>query len=131
MEKLGSIRPDSGARLNIIYGIGAALAHWDGLLIYVDIPKNKIQFRARAGSIKNLGAAAAYAPEMVYKRFYFVDWPVLNRHKKALLPEMDVIVDAQRETTVTWAMAEDVRRGQLLCRIQGRISDKDGLSRQF
>lgn len=110
-SKLAAIRPDENARLNIIYGSGAALSGWDGLLVYVDIPKNEIQFRARAASIANLGAAAPFAPKKMYKRFYFVDWVVLNRHKKALLPEMDIIVDGQRDAEITWAEAADVRRG--------------------
>lgn len=110
-ERLDAIRPDSAAPLNILYGTGAALAGWDGLLVYLDIPKNEIQFRARAASIMNLGAAAAFAPKKMYKRFYFVDWVVLNRHKKALLPEIDIVVDAQREKDITWAEGSVIRNG--------------------
>lgn len=110
-DRLSAIRPDGNAPLNIIYGTGAALAGWDGLLVYLDIPKNEIQFRARAASITNLGAAAPDAPKKMYKRFYFVDWVVLNRHKKALLPKMDVVVDAQRETEITWAEGSEIRKG--------------------
>ena len=95
-EKLDRIRPDDAAQMNILIGIGASLAGWDGLLLYIDIPKNEIQFRSRAGSITNLGAAAADAPKKMYKRFYFVDWVVLNRHKKALLPEIDVMINGQK-----------------------------------
>lgn len=109
-EKLSSIRPDENADLNIIYGTGASLAGWEGLKVYVDIPKNEIQFRARAAGIKNLGADRADAPKKMYKRFYFVDWPVLNRHKKVLLPDMDIIGDAQREREITWAEAGDIRK---------------------
>ncbi len=109
--KLAAIRPDDSAQLNIIYGTGAALAGWEGELLYLDIPKNEIQFRSRAGSIRNLGAACPDAPKKMYKRFYFIDWVVLNRHKKALLPEIDIFVDAQRETEITWAEGNVIRAG--------------------
>lgn len=110
-DKLASIKADASAPLNIIYGIGASLAGWEGTLIYLDIPKNEIQFRSRAGSVRNLGAAAPDAPKKMYKRFYFIDWVVLNRHKKALMPEIDIFVDAQRETEITWAEGDVVRAG--------------------
>ena len=111
MEALRSISPDPSAGLNIIVGTGASLSGWKGTLLYLDIPKNEIQFRSRAGSIVNLGASEPMPPKKMYKRFYFVDWIVLNKHKKSLLPSVDVFVDAQRETEVTWAEGEDVRRG--------------------
>lgn len=110
-DKLAAIVPDPAAQINILVGVGAALAGWDAEVVYIDIPKNEIQFRARAGSIANLGAAAADAPKKMYKRFYFVDWVVLNRHKKALLPRIGVIVDGQREGEITWAEGEELRRG--------------------
>ena len=95
-DRLRLLRPDSSADLNVVYGCGAALTGWEDLLVYVDLPKNEIQFRARAGSIRNLGAAAPGDPKAMYKRFYFVDWVALNQHKADLLPRVDIAVDAQR-----------------------------------
>ena len=111
LDSLKSIRPDDTARMNILIGPGAALAGWDATVIYIDIPKNEIQFRARSGSVTNLGANAPMPPKIMYKRFYFVDWVVLNRHKKQLLPSIDIIVDGQREDNITWSSGDDLRSG--------------------
>ena len=111
LEILNSIKPTDDGTIDILYGCGAALAGWDGLLIYLDIPKNEIQFRARAGSICNLGKREPEAPKKMYKRFYFFDWVVLNRHKKAVFGEIGIMVDAQREETITWAEGDIVRNG--------------------
>jgi mannose-6-phosphate isomerase class I len=93
-----SLMPKTGdgqSEMTIYYGTGAALVAEDAYLVYVDVPKNEIQYRARAGSIHNLGATEATDPGTMYKRFYFVDWVVLNTHKAALLPKMDLYVDEQ------------------------------------
>jgi mannose-6-phosphate isomerase class I len=102
---------DPGADLNILYGCGAALAGWPGALVYVDVPKNEIQFRQRAGSVACLGAAGPLDPKLAYKRSYFVDWPAANRHKASLYTHIDWIVDGQRPDEVTFARGDDLRQG--------------------
>ncbi len=109
MRKLQALQPDPQADLNILYGSGAALAGWQAPYVYVDVPKNEIQFRSRAGSITNLGAQQADAPQTMYKRFYFVDWVVLNAHKAALLPHIDWLVDEQRPDEPAIIAGTDLR----------------------
>jgi mannose-6-phosphate isomerase class I len=102
MERLRSVRPEEYYDINILIGPGAALAAWEGLIIYIDIPKNEIQFRSRAGTISNLGTAAVSDPKVIYKRFYFIDWIVLNKHKQKTLPSVDIFVDGQRAEMPVW-----------------------------
>lgn len=111
LEKLARLRPDPAAPLTILYGPGAALAGWEGLLVYVDTPKNEIQFRSRAWCLTNLGTGAPVDPKLMYKRFYFVDWVVLNQHKATLLPHIDIIVDEQRPDEPVIMSGADLRDG--------------------
>ncbi len=110
MTRFTNLSYDTKADVNIIIGPGASLAGWMGLLIYVDLPKNEIQYRARAGSITNLGADTAGDPGEMYRRFYFVDWIVLNRHKQRILPSADIIIDAQRPENPAWMYGDLFRR---------------------
>ena len=94
-EKLKLLKPDEAADICIVYGTGAALSNWNGLLVYADVPKNEIQYRMRAGCVTNLGTQALSTSAQTYKRFYFADWPVLNKHKEQLFKVIDCIVDEQ------------------------------------
>ncbi len=102
MPEMKALRPDPDYRVNIIIGIGAALAGWQGLLVYADLPKNEQQYRARTGAVTNLGMARPLRPGIMYKLSYFIDWPVLNRHKQEILLLTDIIVDAQRPGEPVW-----------------------------
>ncbi len=95
-NKLSAFRINADAEINIIYGFGSSLIAKEGFLMYADVPKNEIQFRSRAGSITNLSVSNCYSSKEMYKRFYYIDWIVLNKHKKSLLPYIDIIADTQR-----------------------------------
>lgn len=110
-DLLEKLSPDPDCTMNIIYGPGAQLAGWKGLLVYVDLPKNELQFRARAQSAKNLGSSQFFDMKTMYKRYYFIDWIVLNKHKKNLVNTIDVIVDGQHEETCVWMGGPSLRKG--------------------
>ncbi len=111
VEKVNNLKQDASADLNIVYGSGAQLSGWSGILIYIDLPKNELQFRARAKSFTNLGASQTFDMKKMYKRFYFIDWVVLNQHKKSILNTIDIIADGQWGDHFTWMDADEFRIG--------------------
>jgi len=110
-SSLMAITREQHAGLTIIVGTGASLAGRDGLLVYVDVPKNEIQFRSRTGIFANFGSRMPLPPKPMYKRMYFVDWPVLNRLRARILPAIDLMVDAQRPDEPAFMTGKDFREG--------------------
>jgi hypothetical protein len=106
-----SLAFDPAADINIVIGTGAALTHPEAAIIYLDIPKNELQYRMRAGSVANFGAVSATAADEMYKRAYFVDWVVLNDYKRSLLERITIMADTQRPDTPTWIFNTDLLKG--------------------
>lgn len=94
-------RAENAGRLTIIAGSGASLVElWDELW-YIDLPKDLIQDKFRAGAAGNVGVHAADC-EAFYKRCYFVEWPAFSRLKRSLLPRLDIFIDGQDEDDPSW-----------------------------
>jgi mannose-6-phosphate isomerase class I len=108
LRRMGDVPPTG---ITIVYGPGSSLAAPGGFLVYVDVPKNEAQFRSRTGCIANFAARAPLPAKQMYKRMYFVDWPVLNRHRAALLGLIDLMVDAQRPDEPALLQGSDFREG--------------------
>jgi len=113
MNELLSLQPGSDVDCTIAYGTGAAMLSWESPVVYLDLPKNEIQYRMRAGSITNLGSSTVTRSSSMYKRFYFVDWVVLNDYKKNLLPNSTVIADGQWKGSLNWMLTSSLQEGLL------------------
>ena len=88
-------RSEAAGSLAIVSGCCAGLLElWDELW-YLDIPKDILQEQARTRPVLNLGEPKQLAFGDFYKRSYFADWPMLNRLKRRLLPDIDLLIDAQ------------------------------------
>ena len=97
--------------INIIAGPGAGLCAWDAPIAYFDLPKNELQYRMRAHSASNLGRVDSTLFAQMYKRSYFVDWVVLNEHRRKISDDIVVVVDGQRDDDPNWAFFSDVLAG--------------------
>lgn len=97
--------------LSILYGTGSALSHWNSKLIYIDLPKNELQYRSRAGRVFNLGTSHRLSPKEQYKRMFFVDWQVLNRHKNEILSKLDYMIDGQYQDDISWCDSSTLHQG--------------------
>ncbi|HJT74608.1 MAG TPA: hypothetical protein VJ720_11325, partial [Chitinophaga sp.] len=108
--KLAGMNKEKGDHaLHIVIGTGAALVNTAAPVIYLDIPKNELQYRMRANAVTNLGSNQYADAAEMYKRAYFIDWVVLNNYKQSLLQRISIFADTQWGDSVSWIYAEDLQ----------------------
>ncbi|MHB8453027.1 MAG: class I mannose-6-phosphate isomerase, partial [Mycobacteriales bacterium] len=96
----------------VIAGTGAALVTEGDALVYADLTRREATLRQRGGLGPNLGAEnSADSPALLYKRAFFVDWRVADRHKKALWERLDFILDVTVPDRPTAARGAAARAG--------------------
>lgn len=98
-------------KLVIVYGTGAAyLQPASDLLVYADMARWEIQMRFRRNAVGNVGVDnRAERPALQYKRGFFVDWRILDRFKKKLMPRWDYVLDTNVGGQPKMATGESVR----------------------
>jgi mannose-6-phosphate isomerase class I len=84
-------RPASGVL--VVFGPAAGLVEHD-VLWYVDMPKRYAEAQVVAGTGRNLGQQEGHGSPTT-KRLFYVDWPLLDRHRDALCPVVDRWFDVQ------------------------------------
>jgi mannose-6-phosphate isomerase class I len=90
-DLFGELPATSAAgRTTLVMGPGAAFVPHD-LLWWIDVPKGESLARVQRGDAPNLGQAPGEIGSE--RRLLFVDWPVLDRHKRAHAHRLDRLVD--------------------------------------
>ena len=80
--------------ITVVYGSGATLVCGAGdCLLYLDVSKEEFQNRCRQKAVANFGCRQPASFGEMYKRAYYIDYPVLNQEKHRLLPQLDFVVD--------------------------------------
>ena len=98
--------------LLLIVGTGATLVFPEpDVHVYVDMARWEIQSRQRRNEIPNFGSDNfTEGASLKYKRAFFVDWRVADRHKQTLLAEIDFFLDTN-SSVPKLVEGEAVRQG--------------------
>ena len=87
-------RVDRAAGTVVVHGPGASLIVGGDLLIYAGMPRWEGQLRQRMNEAANLGLENhGERPSTKYKRGFFVDWRVLDRHRRTIWDRIDFVLD--------------------------------------
>jgi hypothetical protein len=93
------LRAEKGKRSVLIcHGMGAALAPWRHLfdrVAFCDLPREQIIIRSERNELLPLGEDTRGG--FPFKRVYYFEYPLLNRHKKQLLKWMDWYIETAHE----------------------------------
>ncbi len=77
----------------LVTGAGAAFVT-DGMLVYAGMPRWEIQQRQRRGEAGSIGVDdAGGRPADLYKRGFFVDWRIADRHRRSLYDRIAAYLD--------------------------------------
>jgi mannose-6-phosphate isomerase class I len=103
----------TGNGLILVYGVGATLVAEDpDVLVYADLARWEAQLRYRRDETSNLGVSnQALKASLQYKRAFFVDWRVCDKHKKRLMDRWDFVLDTNTAGDPKLATGPAVREG--------------------
>lgn len=101
-----SRRPAGTGAVRVWFGPGAA-AYESDVLWWADLPKRHAEAAVVAGRGRNLMAPADEAPTT--KRLFYIDWPLLDRHRDEHAGRIDLWVDTQDADDPAWLGGETLR----------------------
>ena len=99
--------PRAETRLALVIGPGAALVPHDELW-YADLPKRHAEAAVTSGQGRNLGQPADDQSPTT-RRLFYVDWPLLDRHRELIADSIDCWIDTQDAGHPRWLTGEVLR----------------------
>lgn len=85
---------DSASGLVVVLGIGASLCCRPNIVVYADMPRWEAQLRQRRNEVSNLGVEnRELKASLQYKRSFFIDWRVCDKHKRVTMNRWDFLLD--------------------------------------
>ena len=114
MDKINELKKEISEikeGLTIVYGIGAGLIEGD-ILVYADMARWEIQQRLRRKELDNWGAGN-FDEDILkkYKRAFFIEWRVLDKHKRELFNKLDYLLDTNKKNEPKMISGEAFRAG--------------------
>ncbi|HFK2924021.1 TPA: class I mannose-6-phosphate isomerase [Aeromonas hydrophila] len=98
--------------LVVVMGSGASLVAQGDVRVYADLARWEIQQRLRRKEIGNWGADNTEEDILRrYKRAFFIEWRVFDRHKLAQLPTIDFLLDTNTRGKPTMITGEALQQG--------------------
>jgi hypothetical protein len=114
-EKVDYVSGNLNAIEGLIFliGPGASLLAPEGhTLVYADMPRWEGQLRQRRGEVDNLGVSnRGTKASLQYKRSFFIDWRVADRHKSETMDRWDWFLDTTLAETPKMLPASALREG--------------------
>lgn len=107
---------NSAGGLTIVYGVGATLLCEPDLTVYADLARWEIQRRQRAKLVHGIGVddSKTSAWEQ-YKRGFFIDWRLADRHKQSIWNRIDLLLDTNTPNAPKLVEMDAVREGLKRC----------------
>ncbi len=99
--------PRATGQVVLVFGPGAALVGHD-LLWYADLPKRYAEAAVGIGGGTNLGQRPGDGPPTT-RRLFYIDWPLLDRHRDVIAADVDCWVDTQSVDSPRWITGAALR----------------------
>ena len=98
VEKLDEARKEviKSEGLTVVCGVAASLVSQEGIVVYFDMARWEIQMRYRKGATNYKTDNANEDILRKYKRAFFIEWRIADKHKQRLFNKFDYVVDTNK-----------------------------------